>query len=277
MEDVRTREDGLLKVHVPVVLAFRPRLTSLRSLVIRTPPRLPTQRIVGPTVPLPCWRAVRDQTKAAVELAKRAPPEVAQAALDEAYKVWAQKAEEELQAITGVSLPKLGLRGLGPQLVWRTIIPEKVKTKPGDDNANDHRRRCALIRDVRLAGEDARRGCRDRAGAKISDIAAAVEINDEASESAAGWRRLRAIVDDLVDIAWGGNGEPADERWCQWAESVTLEQEAAGKELAEAEYQERKAEKEAWREWVMEGISAGGKNAHRSVRLPEAWLPSTTP
>ncbi len=111
---VTTREDGLIKTHVPVVAAFRPRLTMLRALAVRTPPTLPVQRVYGPLPAPPDWRRVRDKTMKAVRAAKGEAVEVAQDALDAAYEEWARKAEEELQDITGVRLPKAGPPRQGP-------------------------------------------------------------------------------------------------------------------------------------------------------------------
>ncbi len=45
--------------------------------------------------------------------------------LETAYAEWAYLAEEELQSFTGTQLGKRGERGRRPNLVWRSVIPEK--------------------------------------------------------------------------------------------------------------------------------------------------------
>ncbi len=47
----------VIKTHVPVMLSFRPRLTMLRALALRTPPKLPVDRVYGPVRPRPSWGA----------------------------------------------------------------------------------------------------------------------------------------------------------------------------------------------------------------------------
>ncbi len=139
---VATREDGLIKTHVPVVASFRPRMTMLRALAVRT----------GHSRCLRIGGGVRKVTGEAVRAAKWESTVVAQDALDVAYREWARMAEEELRGVTGAALPKAGLRGMLPHFVWRTIVPERVKENGLDARANECRRRRALLRQSYYVG-----------------------------------------------------------------------------------------------------------------------------
>ncbi len=62
--------------------------------------------------------------QAALEAARAGSPDLGDW-LEKAYAVWANKAEEELEAFTGTQLPKGGERASRPRLVWRSVLPEK--------------------------------------------------------------------------------------------------------------------------------------------------------
>ncbi len=127
-----------IRTHVPVELRFKPRLASLRCLVIRKPPPLSTERIVGPL------RQVADWTEAAAQATRLArdaqddafEADVLQRRLGTLYKHWTDLAERELVECTvdGQSLPKMGLRGCPPVMVWRSILPERAKTSAAADD-----------------------------------------------------------------------------------------------------------------------------------------------
>ncbi len=118
-----------IRTHVPVELAFKPRLASLRALVVRKPPPLSTERIIGPV------RQVADWGDAAHEAAKLAldamdegiGEETIHQRLGDLYRSWADEAERELMecVVDGVRMPKTQLRGRAPVMVWRSILPER--------------------------------------------------------------------------------------------------------------------------------------------------------
>ncbi len=85
--------------HLPVRVTFHPRLTSARSLVLRRPPRMGTERIFGPLPRPPCWDEVRHST--ASLLRELRDPEFAMSdAFREnysaAYEAWSDVAEQEI-------------------------------------------------------------------------------------------------------------------------------------------------------------------------------------
>ncbi len=132
---VSVDEAAATRPHRPVVLTFRPRATSLRTLVVRKPPPIGTDPIIGPTRDLVDWSALRSDAADLVTMARdeRTPMEVLRPALSRIYERWSDAAETELaeRAHGGSCLPKRGLRGRAPVLVWRSVLPER---RQGDDD-----------------------------------------------------------------------------------------------------------------------------------------------
>ncbi len=131
VDAVRTVEASGVRGHVPVQVVFKPRLAAVRALQIRQPPRLPTERVYGPIPPPGAWGHRKEVASAALAAARAGSP-MTEKILEAAYKVWADGAEEDLEAYAGVTLAKRGERGKRPKLVWRTVLPEKkiVHTYP---------------------------------------------------------------------------------------------------------------------------------------------------
>ncbi len=133
------RRSGI-KTHVPVQLRFRARLTSLRALVLRRPPPLSVDRIVGPLRKVVQWAPMAEEARklAADAADEEMDVERLHARLGAAYKRWVDAAELELvEAVEeGSLMPKKGLRGNAPVMVWRSILPEKPKNNPQDEAVN---------------------------------------------------------------------------------------------------------------------------------------------
>ncbi len=121
---ISTIEASGIKGHVPVEMVFKPRVTALKALHLRRPPELPTERIYGPVRAPPSWERARAAAEEALSAA-RAGSAKAEELLEEAYRLWANTAEEELEEFTGVRLKKRGLRGAAPSVVWRSVVPER--------------------------------------------------------------------------------------------------------------------------------------------------------
>ncbi len=294
IERIEAGDNRVIKTHVPVKLCFRPRLTMLRALALRVPPKLPTDRVFGPVRPPPDWGKAKEATARALQEAREGQPEAAQRRLDEAYAHWATTAEEELQEVTGCQLPKVGCRAQGPRLVWRTILPEKVHRGRRSKAADDHRGRVALLRSMGIAVQAAQNGSLHHAKAMAMEIwrmhreqgddgraggAGDVGRVGEGGEAADEVERVRRQVNELMDLLMGGLQTQHCEGWMDWAtwerkaEQVTTE---VQRQLRRAEHEERSEAAEAWKEWVAEGAAGGAKNAHRAVKLPQLWVPTTT-
>ncbi len=134
VEEVRMVEGTGVKCHVPVQVAFKPRMAQLRALHVRQPPKLATQRVYGPLPPPLDWRTPTEMAQAALEAARADAPDLT-TWLEKAYAVWADKAEEELEAFTGTQLPKGGERAKRPRLVWRSVMPEKRRQETFPERA----------------------------------------------------------------------------------------------------------------------------------------------
>jgi hypothetical protein len=77
--------------------------------------------------------------------------------LSSLHSLWLDLAEQELMDITGADLPKQGLRGRGPRLVWKSILPEKRGTGHGASAAAALAWLDDMLRDlsrVTVRGED---------------------------------------------------------------------------------------------------------------------------
>ncbi len=163
-----------IRTHLPVELRFKPRLTSIRALVIRKPPPLGTERIIGPLRQVADWGELEEEaTELAADALKESMPiEGLKKRLGELFRRWADEAEKELAEATveGKQLPKYGLRGRAPVLVWRSILPEKPRQSGDGDSVRWRNLANAALGLQRLA-LDARRRQR-RANRQESDSSA---------------------------------------------------------------------------------------------------------
>ncbi len=125
VNSVRVVEASGIKGHTPVVMEFKPCTTTLRALHLRKPPSIGLERVNGPLPPPPDWTAARRTAEEALRAARRKDKDV-QRFLDDAYRAWADLSEEELADFTGTPPKKWGERGRLPNLVWRSVVPERT-------------------------------------------------------------------------------------------------------------------------------------------------------
>ncbi len=123
VDRVATVEASGVKGHTPVLLTFKPRVTTLRALHLRKPPEMGRERVYGPTPPPPDWAKARRAAEAALASA-RSGDIALQERLDTAYREWADLAEIEVANFTGSDPKKWGERGRLPNLVWRSVVRE---------------------------------------------------------------------------------------------------------------------------------------------------------
>ncbi len=329
IQRTKTVEATCVRTHVPVRLVMHPRLTSAKALVMRKPPALPTQQVYGPVPPPPCWAREREW---AADLARRAVDGDYDALMTEFAALnasWADKAEAELEGVTGVELTKAGLRGRAPRLVWRSIVPEKKRKHDGAKEdacrwimniahelrdigselpraAVDNEPRDVAAGeevDARSDGEDdgdedggavreelrraAAIGAADLANDLLTDVrdlpdAVDMTLNDMETE---GGNEARAILDGIEGAAArlrdmlvadrpaddDGTAHDEVEIWDVEVEELFCRASA----LAErADEESRKAERQAWTDWIRRNVDAGAKNAHRHLQLPVEWQPT---
>ncbi len=297
-----------IRTHVPVALNFRPRLASLRALVVRKPPPLSTERIIGPVRRVADWP---DLDKEAATLADDAMnqdihEDIIHQRLGDLYRRWADEAEKELMecAVDGMKMPKRQLRGRAPVMVWRSILPEK--TARGRDGLGTRWRNVAtaalgllrLVLDMRASrprNDDRRHedGGRDGIDPALDhdpcgDDRARIreQLESLAREAEEATKDFADLDDDVLrdDCAKGedllravvllarrvAHGDAADANDLRNARAI---RDAATKRVEEAAESHKKAQLEAWTAWIRRGIDAGARNAHRFSRVPPAWKP----
>ncbi len=109
----------------------------MRAITVRKPPPLTTERIVGPVRQVSDWAVLAARAK---ELAEDAPKEELtteelHVRFGEIFSKWMDEAEKELAECTygGQALPKFGLRGKPPVMVWRSVLPERPRDEAKED------------------------------------------------------------------------------------------------------------------------------------------------
>ncbi len=338
VDKVVTVEGAGTRPHVLVRLQCIPRVTSQRALVLRVPPPMPTERIVGPVRPLPDWGGMVKWAKDLMTRAESANLADVENELGTMYEVWADMAEREVAELTGFSPTKYGLRGRKPKLVWRSTVPEKAKKREWCE-ADAWRWLLPVAWSLRLQGSalgidhlgvecdfpDASPDVRPRAddddpvedaldaddfgdhadhdavdlidvADAILEICMALEDPPEAAcrlcrgtdvdGSEAPFRtlldelsRFARELGDIADILRGGAGDEArreaETRYRAWStlcDDVTARIKEAAAGADDAELREQRAK---WAGWAREKVNAGARNAHRFLRLPEEWRPTT--
>ncbi len=140
IQQVKTVEDARTRPHVPVAVEFMPRLVAARTLVLRMPPKISTERVFGPLPPPPNWAEVKDGIMGLVRETRKDNFVIGDAFRDkceEMYQLWSDLAEVEIEGASAdaLPLPKKGTRGRRPELKWRSVLPElplKDLTTTGD-------------------------------------------------------------------------------------------------------------------------------------------------
>ncbi len=132
VESVSVVERSGVKTHAPVVLRFHARLTSLKALALRKPPALGAEPLIGPRLPPPDWGPLTAALRTLSAKATRKGGAAVDKEFQAAFERWADLAEKELHAATGVPTVKAGTRGRPPRLFWRSILPEKVCPRSSD-------------------------------------------------------------------------------------------------------------------------------------------------
>ncbi len=280
IESVRTIEGSGNKTHTPVQLALQPQATALKALHLRSPPRLPTERVFGPLPPPPEWQAAQPLFEEAVEAARSQPRGKAEQALSAAYALWAHMAEHELGDVTGQHVAKPGTRSTRPNLVWRSVLPER---RPLEEYPSASA--LSWIKD--LGRELARAATSER---KLAEAARAVREAlatdiphgtpcDKVIGAANG---LLDITDFIIN---GGNGIGDDDGTMMVVDSMGAPRDVmgemskrigdfiddAGANLKLQEDIDGREGKAKWRAWLREDAGKGASHAHAYSRIPDEW------
>ncbi len=168
VERVDTVEASGLKSHVPVMLRFKPRVTALRALHLRSPPPLEFERVYGPLPPPPSWASAKEAAEAALAIARGHGGDVDDA-LEAAYGAWVNTAERELEDFAGKQVKKAGLRARAPNITWRSVVPERPPARSYPEEATVCWLRGVLM-EIQRIGTHARAGAtRARAAGSGAD------------------------------------------------------------------------------------------------------------
>ncbi len=299
-----------IKTHVPIELAFKPCLTSIRALVIRKPPAISTERIIGPLREVTTWDDLQENVE---RLARDAMDmnitvDDLQCRLGDAFTDWADRAEAELLecAVDGHKVTCRHLRGRKPVLVWRSILKERPAKEEDSDNAQWRSlANCALELqrlsfDVRARqrqhhaphhsrpdhhepGADA---LGDADDLRDDDERLAAQLEDAADETQDLMRRFAQRSDDggWEDAQDGARlarrvthairclreGVLVDQDYATEIKEIRAE---IGVRVDAIADQVKARHVDAWTRWIRTGIDAGARNAHRFTRLPPQWRP----
>ncbi len=297
-----------IRTHVPVALNFKPRLASLRALVVRKPPPISTERLIGPVRPVASWAELDKEalTLAADAMDHSIDADIIHQRMGDLYCRWADEAEKELveRAVDGTKMPKRQLRGRAPVMVWRSILPEKPAV--GRDGRGTRWRNVAtaalglqrLMMDARAARQLPGPGSRDGESGEARDLTSDLACGEDdgprirdqleglAREAEEATEDFEACHDDqlhedsakgadllraIAHIARsiGDSGTASDD---DLSSALSIRQEAT-RRVEEAAASCKKAQIEAWTAWIRRGIDAGARNAHRFTRVPPAWKP----
>ena len=304
--DIRTIEDSTVKGHTPVQMQFMAQATAWRALDLRHPPRIPTQRIIGPLRPAPSYDKATRLVLESASAHGAGKRRLCQEKLDEAYQEWANMAEWELSTATGFIPPVWGQRGQGARVTWRSVLPEK----PRQTNARNLPRAATIAELRRMVIEAVRiskaaeneddislgNGAKNQANHPILGEDADEDERERLMEDAVWWCEMGQRLDELiVDKRLDGDIRQMArdvrtfmlerERWEPGIELHRYEVwHSRGESLinqlrTHAGAQEKQDSKEGferWQQWISHNISRGARNAHRYLRGEKAWVPSAT-
>ena len=119
-------EHSGLATHKPHRLYLPKAAAHANQLMLCEPPALPRAWPYGPVFRSQNWTEVGKRAGEANEEAAHAAPTRAAAAVDAAYKLFANTAEKEIALGTGNGHIKFGQRGRAPQARWRSVVPPRV-------------------------------------------------------------------------------------------------------------------------------------------------------
>ena len=229
----------------------------------------------------PSWGVAATSAAHALSVALNGDADEVDEALFDAYKSWANTAEEELVSTLQTKLAVMGTRGEMSKLVFKSILPQESSSSPcGNAASKVLRWVAARAREVRLAsvrvlGSAGRYGeqeLRGRAAAILFSQPDAISACDSAAEWLA---KLRTQASLMQYLTWGdGVAATATMQGCI-GQMADIEAEAL-RHAGELESVERQLAQSQWKEWVHMSLNNGAGAAHKWTKVPVVWRPTAT-
>ena len=115
--------------HRPVDMVFVAAMKDVSYPVYRVPPFLPKELPVGPRPAPPDWGRSRMYSGCVLTHVAERNPAAAHGAFFQAYRALANTAEKEIADAAGVTLPRYGLRGAVPAVIFRPALEAPTDKK----------------------------------------------------------------------------------------------------------------------------------------------------
>ena len=269
-----------LPPHRPVMLTLAPRVVEMRRKTIRKPQHLPVTLPFGPINSGVCWELVLAAASVLDDIVGEADAHVVDGALEAVYRLFANKAEEELARFADVVLRRPGERGEPPQLVEVPLVPSKLvpgtlwksMARPLRWVSQRDREAISIIRGAvgvgvsallqrRLAYLEAE--LQEEAPQMVQDSVVASKALGEVQTI------VSAAVIDANPLLFG--------RAFPQAEAMLLSILGELREHIDKEtIQVQVGAEQRWKKWAEESLNGGAGRAHRWAKLPQAWVPTTS-
>ena len=263
VESVETVELSGMSPHVPVKMAFLPKLASLCTRHLRKPQPLPTTPTVGPH-----WRArgwadlTRRLTQLKADLRQgRVTAAYALKYADGLLRLFADKAELEIEANTATEVKKHGTRCRGPDVHWKSIVREKIPLKERPLAAAKWAQAVARV----ILHQHGTPTAEQRT-AWLSEVPSA---RADAASDAALTTLLKKVEECIAST------DPGDAAATAAVAADTLEHLSTAADLLTSA--EKWAGLKSWKEWLLDKADKGWRRAHTYTRLPETWKPEEVP
>ena len=265
VEKTEARHEEVANPHVPVRLSFSPKAAQTTSMQFAVLQTLPKERIVGPLLAPPSYLEAKMACAEALREAHRSGGKARkQRKLDRAFRLFANVAEAELAAATGVQIRTPGRRGRLVKLTSQPVLKQRLAPQhlfhPVVVTAKLASWTAALAKDcaAAVASGAPLRSIKERATLELPDEGLA---QDEVTLELAKWRRIIAAQAEGTD--------PAEE-----AESLRMDALAAAVAAESAQQKAVKHANDQWKTWAEEANGGGAAKAHAFTRLQDEWTPT---
>ena len=216
---------------------------------------------------------VQANARVAIEAARHFPLQEARVALDDAYAIWAGKAEQEIANVTGVKVTKPGMRGIPARLVLKPVVhvrpPEKGSQSQSLKAAQWLFDRSSEVKF--LWGQPP--GC---SATRLEQIGVLLGHNFPGFVVEAELELLQSLRCLVLEVRnCKAEPDPDPGRVDEVADELSSLHEAIGAALKKQHQAAVADSTKKWREWVNAALKGAASAAHKFTREPEAWCPTS--